>query len=96
MDGQTNMSYLRKNWSSLMLWNCEHRSNKALSLAYINTTTGRALHGFEWLADRDIGSLPIEWNWLDLEPKAVHMTQGTPDMKGHENTAYADEWRAYL
>lgn len=96
MDGQQNQIYYRKNWSSLMLWNCGHPSNQGLTLRYVNKATGRALHGFEWLAEREIGALPFEWNWLDLEPRAVHMTHGTPDMPGHEHTAYADEWRAYL
>lgn len=95
MDGQINTSYPMKNWSSLMLFNCGHPANK-LNLDYVNSARGISLHSFVWLDDHLIGSLPFEWNWLDLKPKAVHMTHGTPDMPGHENTAYADEWRRYL
>lgn len=29
-------------------------------------------------------------------PKAVHFTLGTPDMSGHEQSAFATEWRSYL
>ena len=31
---------------------------------------------------------------MELNPKAVHFTRGTPDMPGYENVPYADEWRA--
>ena len=96
MDAQINQNYPRKNWSSLMLFNCEHPAHRCLSPEMVNLMTGRELHSFCWLSDNEIGQLPFEWNWLDLEPKAVHMTDGTPDMAGHENTAYADEWRGHL
>ena len=99
MDGQIQTSYPRKNWSSLMLWNCRHPAHSVLP-DLINTWTGRQLHGFGWLTDDLIGKLPPEWNWLEghssmeLNPKAVHFTRGTPDMPGYENVPYADEWRA--
>jgi lipopolysaccharide biosynthesis glycosyltransferase len=32
MDGQTQTHYARKNWSSVMLWNCWHPANQRLSL----------------------------------------------------------------
>lgn len=96
MDGQINQSYERKNWSSLMLFNCGHPMNKWLSPERVNAQPGRHLHGFCWLADSEIGQLPIEWNWLEHKPKAVHFTDGTPDLPGYENAAYADEWRENL
>ena len=98
MDGQLQLQYRRKNWSSLMLWNCRHPAHEQLS-GLVNTWTGRRLHAFEWLEDAQIGSLPEAWNWLEghspssLEPKAVHFTRGTPDMPGYEHVPYADEWR---
>ena len=76
----------------------QHVSGEGCNL--INTWTGRQLHGFGWLTDDLIGKLPPEWNWLEghssmeLNPKAVHFTRGTPDMPGYENVPYADEWRA--
>jgi len=102
MDGQMQTRYERKNWSSLMLINCEHPSNRWLNYANVNKTTGRELHAFCWLKDDEIGELDTAWNWLeghsdmDIQPKAVHYTRGTPDMKGFENVPYADEWRAIL
>ena len=55
-----------------------------------------------WLMDEDVGSLDEKWNWLEgwsdpeIDPKIVHFTRGTPDMEGHENVPYADEWWATL
>lgn len=102
MDGQIQMRYERKNWSSLMLINCEHQANRWLNYANVNKTTGRDLHGFCWLKDEEIGALDEAWNWLeghspiDIKPKAVHYTRGTPDMQGFEGAPYADEWLAIL
>jgi hypothetical protein len=101
MDGKQQTQYARKNWSSVMLFNCDHPANKALTVEAVNTKPGRDLHRFYWLDDDEIGELPPEWNWLvghsqPCEPKAVHFTDGTPDMAGYETAPYADEWRSYL
>jgi len=99
MDGCAQTSYNRKNWSSFILWNCNHPANKSLTLEHVNFMSGSWLHAFSWLKDEEIGELTAEWNWLeghspaDVEPKALHYTRGTPDMAGFENAAYADEWR---
>lgn len=101
MDGQPQLAYPRKNWSSLVLWNCRHPAHAPLA-SVVNTWAGHRLHGFRWLDDALIGALPPAWNWLEghsaphLDPKAVHFTRGTPDMPGYENVAYADEWRLAL
>jgi hypothetical protein len=101
MDGQMQTTYTRKNWSSVMLFNCDHPSNKKLTLDLINTVPGRDLHRFCWLEDSEIGELPPEWNYLVGYdngsvgwPALVHFTNGLPDMAGHEKQEYADEWRA--
>lgn len=102
MDGQKQQSYPRKNWSSMILWNLDHMSNQKLTQMAVNNKSGRWLHGFGWLNDDEIGSLPEAWNWLEghsseaWEPRAVHYTRGVPSMPGYENTPYADEWRSYL
>ena len=99
MHGQVQSRYPRKNWSSLMVFNCDHRANEVLTPALVNTMDGRWLHAMGWLTDLHIGSVPHEWNWLDgsaserVEPKAVHFTRGTPDMPGWADTQYANEWR---
>ena len=86
MDGQLQMPYPRKNWSSMILWNCEHPKNKALDLETVNTASPSFLHRFEWLDDEDIGTLDHSWNWLvgwydverDGDPKIIHYTEGGP------------------
>jgi hypothetical protein len=102
MDGQLQTRYARKNWSSVMLFNCDHPANQRLTVELINTLPGRDLHRFFWLNDDEIGELPPEYNYLvghtkGVEnPKIVHMTDGTPSMPGYEDCEYADEWRAEL
>jgi hypothetical protein len=102
MDGQEQTRYVRKNWSSVAIWNCEHEANRALTVDVVNSLTGRDLHRLVWLDDEQIGELAPEWNWLVrqspplAEPKVVHFTEGTPDMPGYEDDPYADEWRQEL
>jgi len=102
MDGQMQLRYARKNWSSVMAINASHPANAALTLEMVNTVPGRDLHRFCWLPDALIGALDQAWNWLAghsdpaTDPKIVHFTEGTPDMPGYENAPYADEWRAHL
>ena len=96
--GNTNENYPRKNWSSLILWNCSHPKHKVLTPDFISNQTGKYLHRFSWLDDEDIGELPIEWNWLAIEypnhPKAkiVHYTLGTPCFKDYRDSEMADVW----
>jgi hypothetical protein len=98
MDGQEQTRYARKNWSSVMLFNCDHPANKALTVDLINTVPGRDLHRFCWLEDHLIGDLDPKWNWLvghspaDVDPGIVHFTEGTPAMPGYETCDYAHEW----
>lgn len=91
MDGQTQTAYPRKNWSSVVLWNCAHHSHARLTHNNLNHWPGRDLHAFKWLDDGEIGELPQEWNWLvgvtqeeigmsDMLPyaKLLHFTLGGP------------------
>jgi len=101
MDGQIQTNYSRKNWSSFMIFNVDHPSNKCVSKSthMANTLPGRDLHRFCWLKDEEIGELSPEWNFLvghsdHPNPKVVHFTTGVPDMPGYENVPFADEWRA--
>jgi lipopolysaccharide biosynthesis glycosyltransferase len=64
MDGQIQSYYNRKNWSSVVLWNCGHPANKRLTLENVNTWPGRDLHAFNWLKDEEIGELDKRWNHL--------------------------------
>lgn len=100
MEGQEQTRYARKNWSSVMLFNCAHPANLALDLQLVNSVPGRDLHRFCWLTDDLIGALPERWNWLvghsspAIDPAIVHFTTGVPDMPGYEHVAYSDEWYA--
>jgi hypothetical protein len=102
MDGQIQSAYSRKNWSSVMVFDCDHPANKCLTPEMVNTLPGRDLHRFCWLDDDEIGALPSEWNHLIGEQpprpnaKIAHFTLGIPSMAGRENCEYAAEWRAEL
>lgn len=102
MDGQLQTKYSRKNWSSLMIFNCDHPANKRLTIEMVNELPGRDLHRLCWLQDDEIGELGPEWNYLvgttdqSVKPKVIHHTEGGPWMHGYENVEYANEWRAEL
>jgi len=102
MDGQLQTRYARKNWSSMMVFNCGHPSNKALTVDLVNSIPGRDLHAFCWLTDSEIGGLDQSWNYLvghtspEITPDIVHFTDGIPSMPGYEDCEYADEWRTEL
>ena len=84
--GEVQSAYPKKNWSSLMLLNCDRC--QALTPDYVNSASGLELHRFHWLGDDSlIGALPMErWNHLvDVqerplaEPSALlHWTLGGP------------------
>ena len=98
--GARNEDYPRKNWSSVMLWNCAHPANRVLTPEFVQGATGAQLHRFTWLGDGEIGELPKEWNWLvteyDYNPtaKMVHYTLGGPWFDEYRNSEYATEWFA--
>ena len=97
-----NEDYPRKNWSSLIVWNCSHQNHKYLTPNMISATRGRWLHNFSWLTDELVGSLPLEWNHLvrEYEPnpdaKLVHFTLGIPGFAEYSKDEFSDEWRSYL
>lgn len=96
--GSKNEDYPRKNWSSVILWNCNHPKNKQLTPSYINQSTGSHLHRFGWLDDSEIGDLKITWNWLAKEypdnhnARIIHYTIGTPCFPEYADGHHADEW----
>ena len=100
MDGQQQTIYPRKNWSSFIVFNCSHESNKKLTLDLVNSETGSFLHQFKWLSDDEIGSLDERWNWLEgwtsnhnnTFPFAVHYTRGGPWFNEWQDVEFAKEW----
>ena len=61
MDGQkqTIIRKKKKNWSSVVLWNCGHKSNRKVTQDFVNDPeiNGAYLHRFSWLKDKEIGEL---------------------------------------
>ena len=104
MDGQAQLPYPRKNWSSMILWNCGHPKNKALDLQTVNTASPSFLHRFEWLDDTDIGTLNHSWNWLvgwydvehDGDPKIIHYTEGGPWFEETRDCEFGHIWKQEL
>ena len=98
MDAQVQTSYDRKNWSSVMLFNCAHPGNRRLTLDAVNHTRGIDLHQFCWLHDTEIGELPPEWNWLvgvqpkPANPKLAHFTLGGPFLPNWAPREHDDLW----
>lgn len=103
--GQNNPHYPRKNWSSLMLMNCAQC--RALTPRFVNTASGLDLHRFQWLADEQIGQLPIQFNYLVGEyhhypeglghkpPAILHYTIGTPCIREYRNCEWSTLWHQY-
>lgn len=99
MVNQVQQTYPRKNWSSVMLFNCEHPANRRLSLRDVNERPGRDLHAFYWLNENEIGALDPRWNWLvGLQPEMMggisHFTMGGPWIPGWVPAAHDDLWLA--
>ncbi len=97
--GAPQTRYEKKNWSSVMLFNCAKCT--ALTPEYVNTASGLDLHRFNWLGDDAlIGELPHRWNHLvAYDPHApvnevsnLHYTIGGPYFDEYKDTEYAKEW----
>ena len=96
--GARNEDYPRKNWSSVVLWNCGHPANRQVTPDFIMRSTGAQLHRFTWLEDTLIGEIPKVWNWLPDEfdandaAKLLHFTLGTPCFHEYACSPMASEW----
>lgn len=96
-----NYSYPRKNWSSVVLWNCGHIAHfeaRDEIRDALERADGAYLHRFGWLDDGLIGELPREWNWLcdefgdNPQAKLLHWTAGIPGFQHYRQTPHAGEW----
>ena len=97
--GSVQSRYEKKNWSSVMLFNCARCKN--LTVDYVNTASGLDLHRFHWLDDEAlIGEIPHKWNHLvDYDPKIpeseianLHYTIGGPYFEEYKECGYAKHW----
>lgn len=97
--GAKNEMYERKNWSSVMLFpNCSNFPCQKLTPSYVQESSGKHLHRFEWTSTDRIGSLPLVWNWLvdeyehNDDAKLLHYTLAIPAIHGYEDSDHAKEW----
>jgi len=96
--GQKQTKYNRKNWSSLILFNCAKCT--PLTKYVVNTAPGLWMHQFQWLPDEEIGAIEGDWNLLVgydkpvTNPKLVHFTAMGPwhDLQGNSPIDYRGEW----
>lgn len=101
MDGKPQRWYPRKNWSSLIVFNCSHQACKQLTPSIISTQSAGYLHELRWCKDQEIGSLPLSFNYLVgygynvEEKKAIHFTDGGPWHEGYENVEFSEMWKFY-
>ena len=101
MDNKENHLYPKKNWSSLMLFNCEHNACRQLTPEVINSLAPAALHQFDWCYEEELGRLPARWNHLvgyypdNSSVGALHFTDGGPWLEGYEDVEYAELWKEY-
>lgn len=81
MWNQRNEWYPRKNWSSVMLMNCDYHHAHKLTPESVSQATGAYLHRFAWTSEERIGAIQPEWNVLvGHQPiegaKVLHFTNG--------------------
>jgi len=108
--GMPQNDYPRKNWSSLMLFNCAHPSCKKLTVEAVSKESPAYLHRMIWANDDEIGEIPYQFNYLlgyyfTDDAKAVHYTEGGPWHNEWYNgklpkecihKEYGKEWIDYL
>lgn len=96
--GEVQTRYEKKNWSSVMLMNCE--KCRDLTPEYVNSASGLELHRFQWLSSDDlIGALPPSWNHLvgyssgELkEQSLLHYTEGGPYFADYRRSKWSEVW----
>jgi lipopolysaccharide biosynthesis glycosyltransferase len=96
--GAKNEDYPRKNWSSVIVWNCNSHPNRRLTPEFVQSQPGSYLHRFSWLDDDRIQALDPIWNWFpdeygpNLAAKLLHYTLGTPCFHEFADTPQGDLW----
>jgi hypothetical protein len=104
MDGKKQEWYPKKNWSSLMIYNCSHINvKKNLILENTNTKSAKWLHRMMWCDEEkgEILEIPRSYNYLvnyyhEGPIKALHFTDGGPWHPGYEDVTYGNRWLKYI
>jgi len=91
MNGEKNVSYPKKLWSSMMIFNNGHEDCRKLTPEAVNTWTGKQLHQFEWTDQ--ISKIPHNKICTEGYDKsfnethhAIHYTRGGPWIKGMDSS----------
>lgn len=93
-----NRDYARKNWASVMLFNCEHPYWRPITPESLPTVAGLSLLQFGGLKPAEVGALPPEWNRLADEghptddAKVLHWTAGIPGFPHYKDAPAAQRW----
>ena len=96
MDGKIQTVYPRKNWSSLMILNCQEL--KLWTKEVVENMSGAYLHRFKDIPDEKIGDIPKTWNtldWMDETTKLIHYTKGGPWFEQWRDHPYGAIWLKY-
>lgn len=96
MDGIAQTTYPRKNWSSLMIMNCERLT--LWTKEVVERKSGAFLHRFQGIPDELIGDIPRGWNDLDRRregTKLLHYTSGGPWLEEHRSHPDGGIWKQY-
>ena len=94
-----NRDYTRKNWASVMIFNCAHPYWRVLDPQTLNTVAGLSLLQFGGLKPNEVGALPNEWNRIVDEgqpvegAKLLHWTAGIPGLPCYADSPGAEHWR---
>ena len=91
-DGEVNIDYPKKLWSSMMVFNNGHEDCKKLTPEVVNTWTGKQLHQFEWTDN--ISKIPEHYIFVEgydnheekYNYSGIHYTRGGPWVKGMDYT----------
>jgi len=102
--GEPQLTFPKKNWSSLIIFNNEHPSTRQLTPMSVSNRSPQWLHRFNWLNEEagELGTLPTTWNWLvgeynyvESPPLGIHFTNGGPFNEVHGQD-YEGLWNKYM
>lgn len=102
MNGTKQEWYPKKNWSSLMIFNCGHNDVCLnLTIDNVNNKSPKWLQRMDWCSQNKIIEIPKSYNYLvnyynDNNIKALHFTDGGPWYKEYRNVEHAEKWLKYL
>lgn len=95
-----NRDYPRKNWTSLMIINCEHAAWRGVTPSFIGKMPTLDALQLRWIGDDAIGALPAQWNVLVDEgqsadgAKLLHWTAGIPGFYKYRDAPEAKHWHS--